>query len=208
MRTPVTAHSVAEPSPLSKMVASFLVVTGTALAAEPSRSATLRALRLARAEQTFSILDIDYRAVSWSSRDETTRVLAQAVRLCDAMVGNDEEFALLAGDLDGPRSAATAFAANGGHFAVLKRGDAGSITFTATATFETEIFAVEAKKPFGAGDAFLGTLVAGLRRGLTLQQGVGRASAAAAYVVARRGCAFAMPTTTQLDEFIQGYAGT
>ena len=27
MRTPVTAHSVAEPSPLSKMVASFLVVT-------------------------------------------------------------------------------------------------------------------------------------------------------------------------------------
>ena len=27
MRTPVTAHSVADPSPLSKMVASFLVVT-------------------------------------------------------------------------------------------------------------------------------------------------------------------------------------
>jgi 5-dehydro-2-deoxygluconokinase len=186
--------------------ASFLVVTGTALAAEPSRSATLQALRLARAEQTFSILDIDYRAVSWSSRDETTRVLRQAAHLCDSVVGNDEEFTLLAGDREGALSAATAFVASGGHFAVLKRGDAGSITLTAAASFETEVFAVEAKKPFGAGDAFLGTLVVGLRRGLSLQQGVRRASAAAAYVVARRGCAFAMPTPTQLDVFIQDCA--
>lgn len=188
--------------------ASFLVVTGTALAAEPSRSATLRALELARTEDTFSILDIDYRAVSWSSREETTRALIEAARHCDAVVGNDEEFGLLAGDPDKALRVANAFVADGGHFAVFKRGGEGSITMTADGSFETGILSVDAKKPFGSGDAFLGTLVVGLRHGLSLKDGVHRATAAAAYVVARRGCAFAMPTPAELDTFIRGHTIT
>lgn len=186
--------------------ASFLIVTGTALAAEPSRSATLQALALARASGTFSILDVDYRHVSWNSRYELTRVLAEAARQCDALIGNDEEFALLPGDAGDGLSAATAFVTHGGQFAVFKRGDAGSVTVTRDGSFETAIFAVDAKKPFGSGDAFLGTLVVGLRRGLSLEQAVRRATAAAAYVVARRGCAFAMPTPAQLDAFIRDRA--
>ena len=182
--------------------ASFLVVTGTALAAEPSRTATLHALALARAAGTVSILDVDYRPVSWSSRDETTRILADAARRCDAIVGNDEEFAVLGGDPGGALAAAAAFVGDGGHFVVLKRGNAGSVTITADRTFETEILEVAAKKPFGSGDAFLGTLVVGLRRGLALEPAVRRATAAAAYVVARRGCAFAMPTAAELDTFV------
>lgn len=186
--------------------ASFLVVTGTALAAEPSRSAALQAFALARATGTFSILDVDYRPVSWSSTSEPTRVLADAARLCDAIVGNDTEFAVLAGDPGGALEAAAAFARNGGRFVVFKRGDAGSVTITADGSFETGIFAVDAKKPFGSGDAFLGSLVVGLRRGLALKLAVRRATAAAAYVVARRGCAFAMPTAAELDAFIPGHS--
>ena len=110
--------------------ATFLVVTGTALAAEPSRSAALHALTLARSAGTFSFLDGDYRAVSWGSRDETTRVMREAARLCDAVVGNDEEFALLAGDARAALPAAAAFVTHGGKLAVFKRGAAGSITFS------------------------------------------------------------------------------
>jgi 5-dehydro-2-deoxygluconokinase len=185
--------------------ASFLVVTGTALAAEPSRSAALQALALARTTGTFSILDVDYRSVSWTSANETTRVLADAARLSDAIVGNDEEFAVLTGTQGGALEAAAAFAGQGGRFAVLKRGNAGSVTVTADGSFETGIFAVDAKKPFGSGDAFLGSLVVGLRRGLSLELAVRSATAAAAYVVARRGCAFAMPTAAELDTFTRAY---
>jgi 5-dehydro-2-deoxygluconokinase len=185
--------------------ASFLVVTGTALAAEPSRSAALHALALARATGTFSILDVDYRPVSWSSTNETTRVLADAARLCDAIVGNDKEFAVLAGDQDGALEAAAAFARNDGRFAVFKQGNAGSVTITADGSFETGIVEVDAKKPFGSGDAFLGNLVVGLRRGLSLELSVRRATAAAAYVVERRGCAFAMPTAIELDTFTRAH---
>ena len=185
--------------------ASFLIVTGTALAEEPSRTAVLHALALARAAGTFSIFDVDYRPVSWSSRDETTRVSAGAVPLCDAIVGNDEEFAVLAGEPAGALRYAADFASQSGRFVIFKRGSAGSITINADGRFETGIFAVDAKKPFGSGDAFLGSLVVGLRAGLSLEAAVRRAAAAAAYVVARRGCAFAMPSIAQLDRFIQDH---
>src|SRR5271165_4634452 len=66
--------------------AAILIVTGTALAAEPSRGAASEALALARAAGTFSILDVDHRPVSWRSRDEAMRIYAGAASLCDAVV--------------------------------------------------------------------------------------------------------------------------
>jgi 5-dehydro-2-deoxygluconokinase len=181
--------------------AAVLIVTGTALAAEPSRAAALEALEIARARGTFAILDVDHRPVSWHSNDEAMRTYTQASSRCDAMVGNDDEFAVIAGDTARALAAATGFVRQGGRFAILKRGNAGSVTITAERTFETGIFVVDVKKPFGAGDAFLGNLVGALLRGQLLEPAVRRASAAAAYVVARRGCAFAMPTAAELDSF-------
>lgn len=186
--------------------AAILIVTGTALAAEPSRGAALQALALARAAGTFSILDVDHRPVSWQSQEEAMRIYAGAASLCDAVVGNDEEFAVIGGGRDHALAAAARLVADGRRFVIFKRGSAGSVTITAERTFETGIFHVDVKKPFGAGDAFLGTLVAALLGGLSLEAAVRRASAAAAYVVARRGCAFAMPTTAELDSFVHSHA--
>jgi 5-dehydro-2-deoxygluconokinase len=186
--------------------AAVLIVTGTALAAEPSRTAALQALALARTSGTFAILDVDHRAVSWQSDAEAMRTYAQAASRCDAVVGNDDEFALIAGDTARALAAATAMVAQGARFAIFKRGSAGSVTITADGSFETGIFAVEVKKPFGAGDAFLGNLVGALLRGHALEPAVRRAAAAAAYVVARRGCAFAMPNATELDAFSQEHS--
>jgi 5-dehydro-2-deoxygluconokinase len=186
--------------------AAVLIVTGTALAAEPSRAAVLQALALARTAGTFAILDVDHRPVSWRSNDEAMRVYAHAASQCDAVVGNDDEFALIAGDTARALAAASGFVKQGGRFAIFKKGSAGSITITPERTFETGIVVVDVKKPFGAGDAFLGNLVGALLRGQLLEPAVRRASAAAAYVVARRGCAFAMPTAAELDSFSQQHA--
>jgi 5-dehydro-2-deoxygluconokinase len=186
--------------------AAVLIVTGTALAAEPSRAAALEALALARVAGTFSILDVDHRPVSWRSTEEATRVYADAARRCDAVVGNDEEFALIAGSAAKALAAAAQLVTDGRRFVIFKKGSAGCVTITAERSFETGIFGVGVKKPFGAGDAFLGNLVAALLRGQMLEPGVVRASAAAAYVVSRRGCAFAMPTASELDSFVQSHA--
>jgi 5-dehydro-2-deoxygluconokinase len=186
--------------------AAILIVTGTALAAEPSRTAAFKALALAQGAGTFSILDVDHRPVSWPSREEAMRIYADAASRSNAVVGNDEEFAIIAGSEANALAAAAGLVKQGRRFVIFKRGSAGSVTITAERTFETGIFPVQVKKPFGAGDAFLGNLVAALLGGRLLEAGVLRASAAAAYVVSRRGCAFAMPTAAQLDSFVQSHA--
>ena len=66
---------------------------------------------------------------------------------------------------------------------------------------------MEALKPTGAGDAFMGGFVTGLTAGLDLQSCVLRGSAAAAIVVTRVGCAPASPTAVELDQFIKSHPG-
>jgi 5-dehydro-2-deoxygluconokinase len=178
-----------------------LIVTGTALAHEPSREATLTAMRLARDYGAPVILDLDYRAYSWTSRDEAARICLQAAHLADATIGNDDEFGLLAGSHDrGPGLAADL--AHAALFTVYKRGPEGSTTFTAGQSFDTPIFPVTALKPMGAGDGFIGGLLAGLAQGHDLETAVKRGSATAAIIVAGIGCAPASPDTATLDAFL------
>lgn len=186
----------------------MLIVTGTALAREPSRAAALQALDMARTAGTFSILDIDHRPVSWRSKEEAHGVYTDAAGRADAVIGNDEEFAIIAGPHGEAFATAAGYAARGAAFAIVKRGGMGSTTITRDGVIEKGVFAVEVMKPFGAGDAFLGNLAAMLLGGAALEQAVERASAAAAYVVARRGCAFAMPDQAELDHFVQSHSMT
>jgi ribokinase len=54
----------------------------------------------------------------------------------------------------------------------------------------------------GAGDCFAGTIAAALDAGLTPEQAMRRAAAAAAIQVTRPGAAAAMPTRTEVDAFL------
>jgi 5-dehydro-2-deoxygluconokinase len=182
--------------------ASFLVVTGTALTTEPSRAAALCAIRYARAANVCCILDLDYRPVSGAPREETRRVLEDAAARCNAVIGNEEEFAVLSEISGGGFEAALRLVETTCELVIYKKGAAGSITISRDGRFQSGVIAVDAKKPFGAGDAFLGNLLVALHGGASLSVSVERASAAAAYVVARRGCAFSMPTSAELNGFI------
>lgn len=179
-----------------------LVVTGTALACEPSRSATFAAMSTAQSAGALVVLDIDHRAYSWASVTESAVLYQKAAQIADIVIGNDDEFGLMAGGYDAGQPYARALAQGSDKIAIYKRGAAGSVTFTPDFSFETGIFPVTALKPMGAGDGFMGGLLAALGRGHTLETAVRRGSATAALIVAGIGCAPASPDTATLDAFL------
>lgn len=186
---------------------SALVTTGTVLAAEPSRSAAFRAFDLARAAGLPLIFDVDYRPYSWPSAQVAAEVYSRAGALCDIIVGNDVEFGFMAGDPDRGLDKARDLIARGARIVVYKMGEKGAITLTAEGEFATGIYPTTALKPTGAGDSFLGAFAAALAEGRPLREAVLRGSAAAAMVVARVGCAPAMPDRTELDQFLANHPG-
>lgn len=180
-----------------------LVVTGTALAAQLSRRATLQAMARARDSGGLVVLDLDYRPYSWPGSREASDTYRSAIDLSDLVVGNDDEFAVVAdGSVEGGRH----FAAELGRHqktVVYKMGEKGSVVFEGDETFETGIFPVTAIKPMGAGDAFLALLLAALAEDRSMRDAVLRGSAAAAMVVSRFGCAPAMPSPAELEDFLR-----
>ena len=186
---------------------SALITTGTVLAAEPSRSATFRAFDLARAAGLPLIFDVDYRPYSWPSAQEASEVYSKAAALCDIIIGNDVEFGFMAGDHERGLAKARSLVAQGAQIVIYKMGEKGAITLSSDGEWTTGIYPTDAIKPTGAGDSFLAAFVAALAEGRTLRDAVLRGSAAAAMVVSRVGCAPAMPTTPELDDFLANHPG-
>ncbi len=183
-----------------------VIATGTGLASEPSRSVTLHALSAARQAGVTIVLDVDYRPYSWRDKNEAAETCLQAAKMSDIIVGNDDEFAVLAKGEDSYQTA-RAFAMNSGKLVIYKMGDKGSFTFSAGDVIKTGIYKVDALKPTGAGDAFMGALVTSLATGCAVSDAVRRGSASAALVVTRVGCAPAMPNAVDLDKFMAQHPG-
>lgn len=181
---------------------SALITAGTVFAAEPSRSAAFRAFELARAAGIPIIFDVDYRPYSWPSADVAAEVLSRAGAHSDMIVGNDEEFGFMAGDIAQGLGKARELAKSSAAIVVYKMGSDGAVTFADGDEFRTGIYPVEAVKPTGAGDSFMAGLMAGLADGRSLKEAVLRGSACASIVVAQPGCAPAMPNTETLDAFL------
>jgi 5-dehydro-2-deoxygluconokinase len=85
---------------------------------------------------------------------------------------------------------------------VYKMGEHGCETLTPDYAFTTPIFPVQARKPMGAGDGFMGGLMAGLAQGHTLPNAMARGAATAAIIVAGIGCAPASPDQAMLETFL------
>lgn len=186
---------------------SALITTGTVFAAEPSRSAAFHSFNLAHEAGLPLIFDIDYRPYSWPSAEVATEIYSRAGTMCDVIVGNDVEFGFMAGQYELGLEKARELVANGARIAVYKMGEKGAITITPDGEIFTGIYRTKALKPTGAGDSFMGGFVAGLADGLPIRDAVLRGSGAAAMVVAKVGCAPAMPTSAELDAFLAGHSG-
>jgi len=186
---------------------SAVITTGTVFAIEPSRAAGYRALELANQNDVPVIFDIDYRPYSWASPEEAARVLRTAGEMSDIIIGNDVEFDFMAGEEGAGLELARKLGQSENKIIVYKMGELGSITIKSGEEFQSGIYKVEAVKPTGAGDSFMGGFIASLAAGNDLPTSVLRGSAAAAIVVAQPGCAPAMADTARLDAFIADHPG-
>ncbi len=184
-----------------------LITTGTVLAAEPSRTAAFHAFDLARDSGLPLIFDLDYRPYSWPSAEDAAQTYSRAGALCDIIIGNDVEFGFMAGDYDKGLDKARELARTSASIVVYKMGEEGAITLTPDDEFRTGIYPVHALKPTGAGDSFMGGFIASLASGYTLKDAVMRGSASASIVVSRVGCAPAMPTVSELEDFLAAHPG-
>ena len=79
---------------------SCLIITGTCLAAEPSRSATFLSIDKAKSANIPIVLDIDYRPYTWTSPKEASEVYRKASKNCDILIGNDDEFGILSNNYE------------------------------------------------------------------------------------------------------------
>ncbi len=184
-----------------------LITAGTVFAAEPSRSAAFRAFELARAAGLPIIFDVDYRPYSWPSPQVAKDVLSRAGALSDVIVGNDEEFGFMAGSIDKGLDKARELAESGVAIVVYKLGPEGAVTFANGEEIRTGIYPVEAVKPTGAGDSFMAGLMASLAADYPMKEAILRGSACASIVVAKPGCAPAMPNAAELEDFLSSHPG-
>jgi 5-dehydro-2-deoxygluconokinase len=173
--------------------------TGTGLAAEPSRSATLAALRARddAPEEAITIHDLDHRPMFWPHEEEAGRWAREALGHATVAVGNRDEVAVATGTRDAEQAAA-ALLDLGVRVAIVKRGPEGVLARTRSEAVEVPPVPVEVVNGLGAGDAFGGALVHGLLAGWPLERTLRLANAAGSHVAGRLACADAMPTLEDL----------
>jgi 5-dehydro-2-deoxygluconokinase len=172
-------------------------VTVTGLSQEPSRSATLHALR-AREQTAHTVLDLDYRPMFWPSRDEARRWVEQALPLVTVAVGNRDEVETAVGTRE-PMAAARALHDAGVDLAVVKQGPAGVLASRDGEEVVVPPVPVEVVNGLGAGDAFGGALCHGLLGGWDLERMMRFCNAAGAIVASRLACSDAMPTAAEVE---------
>jgi 5-dehydro-2-deoxygluconokinase len=168
--------------------------TGTGLSAEPSRTATLAALRSAGG---IIVHDLDHRPMFWSDEREAGRWARAALAHATVAVGNRDEAAVATGTRD-PEQAADALLELGVEVAIVKRGPEGVLARTRAERVEVPPVPVDVVNGLGAGDAFGGALVHGLLHEWPLERTIRLANAAGAHVAGRLACADAMPTLDEL----------
>jgi 5-dehydro-2-deoxygluconokinase len=180
-------------------------VTGTGLSAEPSRSATLAALE-ARGRQGITVLDLDYRPMFWSSREEARHWIQRALPHATVAVGNLDECYTAVAERD-PMTAARALHEFGVGLAVVKQGPKGVLADDRRVLVEAPPVPVTVVNGLGAGDAFGGALCHGLLAGWDLERVTRFANAAGAIVAGRVACSDAMPTTREVEKLLDGEPG-
>ena len=177
-------------------------VTTTGLCQEPSRSATLAALR-ARGKAGITVLDLDYRPMFWSSPQEAAEWIRQALPYVTVAVGNLDECEVAVGTRD-PHQAAQALHGFGVELAVVKQGPAGVLGSDSDSEISVPPTPVQVVNGLGAGDGFGGALCHGLLAGWPLDRVLRFASGAGAIVASRLACADAMPSTEEVEALLRG----
>lgn len=184
-----------------------LLISGTALAASPSREAALKAVAIARRTGTRVIFDIDYRAYNWKNEDEIAIYYAMVAKEADIIMGSREEFdlteRLVAPGMDDKASAAF-WQGYRAKIVVIKHGMQGSTAYTADGqSFSIKPFPVKARKGFGGGDGYGAGFLYGLFEGWEILDCLEFGSAEASMMVKSNNCSDDLPGPEAVHAFIR-----
>jgi 5-dehydro-2-deoxygluconokinase len=178
-------------------------ITGTGLSEEPSRSATLAALK-ARDKAGTTVFDLDWRPMFWRDPEQARPHYRDALRHATVAVGNLDECEIATGVRE-PQACADALLEAGVELAVVKQGPKGVLAVHRDGTrAEVPPVPVEVVNGLGAGDAFGGSLCHGLLAGWDLERTMRHANAAGALVASRLACSSAMPTESEVQDLLAG----
>jgi 5-dehydro-2-deoxygluconokinase len=178
-------------------------ITGTGLSEEPSRSATLAALK-ARDKAGVTVFDLDWRPMFWRDPEEARPYYREALRHATVAVGNLDECEIATGARE-PQACAEALLEAGVELAVVKQGPKGVLAVHRDGSrAEVPPVPVEVVNGLGAGDAFGGSLVHGLLAGWDLEKTMRHANAAGALVASRLACSSAMPAESEIEDLLAG----
>ncbi|MFF9804046.1 5-dehydro-2-deoxygluconokinase [Streptomyces coeruleorubidus] len=178
-------------------------ITGTGLSEEPSRSATLAALK-ARDKAGITVFDLDWRPMFWSDPEEARPYYREALRHATVAVGNLDECEIATGVRE-PQACADALLEAGVELAVVKQGPKGVLAVHRDGTrAEVPPVPVEVVNGLGAGDAFGGSLCHGLLADWDLEKTMRYANAAGALVASRLACSSAMPAESEVEDLLAG----
>ncbi|HEY9785559.1 MAG TPA: 5-dehydro-2-deoxygluconokinase [Candidatus Obscuribacterales bacterium] len=202
-----------------------LLVSGTGLSREPSRSATFRAVEIARQNNTAVFVDLDFRPDQWSNYPGgDVRAYGITMRhlipFVDIVIGTEDEVkavyikskddvTVISSQVSGAticgeaENAVQQLLASSLKAVALKRGKSGSTVYLPGGkSFAAQPFPVEAMNVLGAGDAFASGFIYGYLKGKDWKDCAALGNAAGAIVVTRQGCANAMPRESELLSFM------
>ncbi|MEY8354162.1 5-dehydro-2-deoxygluconokinase [Lachnospiraceae bacterium 54-53] len=184
-----------------------ILISGTALAASPSREAALKAVMLAKRNNTVIIFDIDYRPYNWVSEDEVSIYYSMVAKEADVIMGSREEFNLTerlikTGRTD--RETADAWHGERAKIVIIKHGKEGSTAYTCDGnSYTIRPFPVSALKSFGGGDGYAAGFLYGLYQGWEIIDCLEFGSAEAAMMVASHSCSVDLPDPEAVHAFIK-----
>ncbi len=203
----------------------ILLINGTALNIEPSRSSTFYATEVAAKNKVDVVLDLDFRADQWHDYRAfglTVRAILPKVKIA---IGTEEEILAatlydssqviikdqqisapeIKGDIE---DSIAQLLSSGIEILLVKRGENGVSIYKSDGSREdVPGFPVEVLNVLGAGDAFAGGFLYGYLQGWDLYKACRMGNASGAQVVTKKGCANFMPTIDESLEFIDSKGG-
>lgn len=184
-----------------------LLISGTSLAASPSREAALKAVMLAKRFGTRVIFDVDYRPYNWANMDEVSIYYSMVARDADIIMGSREEFDLMERLIEPGRTdlqTARYWHRRSAKIVIIKHGKKGSTAYTCDGKHYTvRPFPVEALKSFGGGDGYGAGFLYGLYSGWDMFDCLEFGCAQASMMVAAHSCSEEMPYADQIHAFIK-----
>ena len=197
-----------------------VLVTGTHFSKPNTEAAQKKAIRIAKANGSKVIFDIDYRPNLWGlaghrageeryiASDAVSARLRPVLAECDLIVGTEEEVLIASGDND-LLTALKTIRSNSSATIVLKRGPMGCIVYDGEIPDDLEQgivgqgFPIEVYNTLGAGDAFMSGFLRGWLKGEEHATSATWANACGAFAVSRLLCSPEIPTFVELQYFLK-----